>query len=115
MRDLSPVPEQTIASPRMTRNSLTVFMIKPATLDRVIQATLRTAETARAADGNLRYDFFQDISEPQRLAIFQRWESSDALESWRHQDPVKVYEAFLTDSREAPAGPLWRPVKDIGR
>ncbi|QGY32433.1 putative quinol monooxygenase [Pantoea cypripedii] len=116
MRDLSPVPEQAIPSPQTTRNSLTVFMIKPTALASVIDATLKTAEAARATHGNLRYDVFQDISQPRRLAIFQRWVSSDALEAWNLQDAAKSYEAFLADSRETPASPqLWRPVKDIGR
>lgn len=53
-------------------------------------------EQARAAPGCLDYHLSADPIEPDRINVFERWESAEALQSFRGGGPTEDQRAAIT-------------------
>lgn len=55
-----------------------------------------TVDKIRAEDGNLRYDYFVKIDEPQTVLLIDEWQSQEALDV-HHASPMMGVIAKLRD------------------
>ncbi len=53
--------------------------VRPERLEEAKAAATEMARASRAEAGCLEYGFYQDVEDPARIHIFERWESLDAL------------------------------------
>jgi quinol monooxygenase YgiN len=111
MKDLSSTTAKPIPSPQTTKNIISVLSVKQESVATVVNALLDVAKAARSEDGNLVYDVYQDISDPRRLVVFQRWATPGAFDAHRRQASQKE----LNESLTQPTREIWRAVRDIGR
>ena len=58
-------------------------MVKTGVVDRV-----------RAEKGNLRYNYFFPMDDPETVLLIDRWESEDALDE-HHKSPMKIGRAHV--------------------
>lgn len=72
-----------IETPLQTRNVLVKLQAKPEQLEALIAALMDVAKPSRGAEGNIRWDVYQGIENPNTLVIFERWQSIEDHE--RHQ------------------------------
>jgi quinol monooxygenase YgiN len=56
---------------------------------------MSVVEKARQADGCLDFAMTADLLDPGRLNLFERWESQEALKSFRRRAPRKKRRAAL--------------------
>lgn len=55
--------------------------IKPEQRDAAIAAAVKMAQATREEPGCLAYAFYQDLEDPNRFHVFEKWESAAALEA----------------------------------
>lgn len=115
MKDLLPTAAKPIPSPQTTKNIISVLSVKQESVATVVKTLLDVAKAARSEDGNLVYDVFQDISDPRRLVVFQRWATPDAYDAHRGQASQEKLNDLLEKSLTQPTREIWRAVRDIGR
>ena len=53
--------------------------VKPAALPAAIEAAIVMARATRTEPGCIEYGFYQDLEDPSRIHVFEKWENGDAL------------------------------------
>lgn len=61
--------------------------VKPAEREEYLAGCVPVVEAARAADGCLDFAISADLLDASRINIFERWESQDAVETFRGNGP----------------------------
>jgi len=105
LEKLSPDREPAAALPANTRNVIVTLHVDPDYRDRMQQALLDVVDDSRAAPGNLRYDVYCQVDDPNAFVVFERWAS------------VEAHETHLALPYNAPLGQLLevaltRPIAD---
>lgn len=62
-----------VAAPAATENVLVYLSIKPGKRQTLIDGFTKTVPTFRAAPGNIAFDIFQDVTDPNTMVQFERW------------------------------------------
>lgn len=71
--------------------------------DKAIDLARRMAESTRAEEGCISYDFYLGLSDPNTLMLFQEWESMDSLMGHFQTDHL---EAFLKELPDMVSGEI---------
>ncbi|MGA1674910.1 MAG: putative quinol monooxygenase, partial [Pseudomonadales bacterium] len=56
-----------------------IIPLRPDTRDQALAMARRMAEATQAEPGCIAYDFYVGLGDPNRLLLFQEWESMEAL------------------------------------
>ena len=70
------------------------FPIKADVRDDALELMRHMAAASRSEEGCISYEFYVGLSDPNRLLLFQEWESVDALQGHFETDHM---EAFLQE------------------
>jgi len=54
-------------------------LIRPEKREEAISAALAMAQATEAEPGCLSYRFYTDVADPNRILIFEQWETAEAL------------------------------------
>lgn len=65
------------------------FLIKKEKVDEVRSITKELIDQTREEDGNLSYELYQDIDNPQIFSFIEEWQSKEALEAHMGTDHFK--------------------------
>lgn len=65
------------------------FLIKKEKVDEVKSITKELIDQTREEDGNLSYELYQDIDNPQIFSFIEEWQSKEALEAHMGTDHFK--------------------------
>jgi quinol monooxygenase YgiN len=118
----SDVPDQ--SSPSPVPNLVGVFaqvIAKAGQQARVCDGLLKVVDGARAQDGNLDYDLYQDRDRPWAFYVLADWVSHDAIDAHQNSTYVRDFLAAYADTDLAAppmrtrAQMLSRPNPDTGR
>lgn len=101
--ELSPtVAPAEIPSPATTRNVIVSLQLLPEERDAFVEVLLDTVEPSRSAPGNLGFDVYQDIEDPNAIVLVERWESAEAHEAHLEQDYNEPLNAIFESSIAEP-------------
>lgn len=73
------------------------FPIKPELREDALELMHKMAVASRAEDGCISYEFFVGLSDPNKLLLFQEWESVDALQGHFDTDHMEDFLKVLPD------------------
>ena len=66
--------------------------------DHYLASCVPVVEAARAADGCIDFQLGADLLEPERINVFEQWESAAAVESFRGSGPDSAQQATIVDA-----------------
>jgi quinol monooxygenase YgiN len=72
--------------------------VDPAERDAYVAGCRTVIELARAAPGCLDFTIAADQLEPGRINVYERWESDEAVESFRGTGPPEEQQAKILDA-----------------
>ena len=73
------------------------FPVKADLRDEALELMHRMAISSRAEDGCISYEFYVALSDPNKLLLFQEWESVDALQGHFDTDHMDEFLKVLPD------------------
>lgn len=73
--------------------------VDPGDRQAYLQECLSVVEAARAAAGCLDFHLAADPIEPDRINVFEQWESASAVESFRGSGPDGGQQAAIIDAQ----------------
>ncbi len=71
--------------------------VEPSERESYLAGCVEVVEKAREADGCLDYSISADLVEPSRINVFERWESTAAVEAFRGDGPSGDQGARILD------------------
>lgn len=77
--------------------------VKPEKRDAMRQAVQQVVARTRAESGCIAYDFYESVSEPHLLHIYEEWESAEALAAHLQQPHTRDFLAKLPELAAGPA------------
>ena len=84
-------------------NKIIEINAKPA-CDIVLANLLKgMVEPSRAEAGCLRYDLYQDVTNPGRFLLYESWDSEISLEKHRYTDHMNIFKEKAPDLIESKA------------
>lgn len=66
--------------------------------DDYLASCVPVVQAARAADGCIDFHLGADLLEPERINVFEQWESAAAVESFRGSGPDAAQQATIVDA-----------------
>ena len=72
--------------------------VEPAERDGYLDGCRELIEVARAADGCLDFHLAADPVDPGRINVFERWETVEAVETFRGSGPPDEQTATILDA-----------------
>lgn len=75
--------------------------------DEAIAAALTMAAATQQEDGCETYQFYEDLSEPNTILIFERWESAEHLKAHFHTPHMAEFRKVMPNVVAAP-GELYK-------
>jgi quinol monooxygenase YgiN len=69
--------------------------VDPEQRESLLAGSMRIVEKARQADGCLDFAMTADLLDPGRVNLFERWESQEALKTWRRKAPRPKHRAAM--------------------
>lgn len=75
--------------------------VDPAERDAYVAGCRQVVDMARAAPGCLDFTISTDLLEPGRVNIYERWETDEALETFRGAGPPPEQQAQILDAEVA--------------
>ena len=91
-RGFMPDPDRNVSPMIIVAGHL---IVDPDTRQEAIEDRLEVMIAARAAAGCLDFSIAADPIEPDRINIYERWESADAVESFRGDGPGDEQQAAI--------------------
>lgn len=73
------------------------FPVKPELRDEALKMMRKMAIASRAEVGCISYEFYVGLSDPNKLLLFQEWESVDALQGHFDTDHMDEFLKVLPD------------------
>ena len=70
----------------------------PGRRDAFVSASAESVTAARAADGNHDFSVTADSVDPDRVDVYERWESAAAVEAFRGDGPGEDLSADIVDA-----------------
>ncbi len=77
--------------------------INPENRDAAIEASVKMARATREEPGCIEYAFHQDLEDPNRFHVFEKWESGEALEAHFKTPHMAAFQAVAGDFIKGPA------------
>lgn len=74
------------------------IQVSPAQRDAYVAECVPIVEAARASDGCLSFSISADTVEPDRILIFERWETEEQLLAFRDTGPDDDQQAAILDA-----------------
>lgn len=71
------------------------ILVDPAVRERYLDGCGGVVEQARRAPGCLDYSIGADLNEPGRINVYERWESREAVETFRGDGPSEEQSARI--------------------
>lgn len=72
--------------------------IKAERLEKVIEAAITMARATREEAGCIEYGFYQDLEDPNRIHVFEKWESGEALSAHFATPHMATFQAAIGDA-----------------
>jgi quinol monooxygenase YgiN len=63
------------------------LVVAPEERDAYLQGCVSVVEQARGASGCLDFSINADLVDPERINVYERWESREAVEAFRGEGP----------------------------
>ncbi len=76
--------------------------IKAERLQQVIDAAITMSRATREEAGCIEYGFYQDLEDPNRLHVFEKWESGEALSAHFAMPHMATFQAVIGDAIDGP-------------
>ncbi len=73
------------------------FPVKPDLREDALELMHKMAVASRAEEGCISYEFYVGLSDPNKLLLFQEWESVDALQGHFDTDHMEDFLKVLPD------------------
>lgn len=108
-------PWPAVADPDATRNLIISLQIRPERRAAFVEALLATVAPSRAAPGNLGFDVYEDINDPNALVIVERWTAPAAHEAHLAQPYNAPLNAIFEDSLARPLAEGRRLLRDVSQ
>jgi quinol monooxygenase YgiN len=70
--------------------------------EEAVRAALTMAKATQAEPGCLAYRFSADLADPDRILVFEEWESEEALERHFQTEHMRVFRARVAELVAAP-------------
>jgi PTH1 family peptidyl-tRNA hydrolase len=69
--------------------------VKPGTVDAFKEAAQPLIDGSRSEPGNIAYDLYEDVSDPNVLTFIERWQDQSAIDSHNNSPHFKAAEPKL--------------------
>lgn len=114
LREISePAPWREPSDAATTRNLIVSLSVRPERREEFVAALLGTVAPSRAAPGNLVFDVYEDVNDPNTLVILERWTSVVAHEAHLTQPYNEPLNAIFEQSLAAPLAEGRRLLRDV--
>ncbi|GAA0358909.1 antibiotic biosynthesis monooxygenase [Actinoallomurus spadix] len=71
------------------------IFVNPAQRERYLADCVSVVEQARRAEGCLDFSITADLLEPGRINVFERWETQEAVQTFRRSGPSEEQDAMI--------------------
>jgi quinol monooxygenase YgiN len=80
------------------------ILVDPDERDAYLEGCRQVVEAARRTDGCLDFAITADLVDPSRINVYERWESTEAVEAFRGDGPSADQQAAIRSASVAEYG-----------